>query len=178
LTCLHPSRGYDWEDANDYSTVIELDYDDFKGLFTGDLGFHGEEELLEGVRLNDDGTEPASMTADAGAGESAEADSISSCLKDVDYLKVGHHGSAYSSSEAFLSVIRPEISVASAGHNNRYHHPSPEAVARIKDTGSAFFCTIDSGAVTVFTDGTNISVDKYISEEGYHVPDRQGITTE
>ncbi len=178
LTCLHPSRGYDWEDANDYSTVIELDYGDFKGLFTGDLGFHGEEELLEGVRLTDDGTEPASMTGDDGAGKSAEADSISSCLKDVDYLKVGHHGSAYSSSEAFLSVIRPEISVASAGYNNRYHHPSPEAVARIKDTRSAFFCTIDSGAVTVFTDGTNISVDKYISEEGYHVPDRQGITTE
>ena len=150
LTCLHPSRGYDWEDANDYSTVIELDYGGFKGLFTGDLGFHGEEKLLGNK----------------------------SYLKDVDYLKVGHHGSAYSSSEAFLSVIRPEISVASAGHNNRYHHPSPEAVARIREAGSVFYSTIDCGAVTVFTDGTNISVDKYISEEGYHVPDRQGITTE
>ncbi len=133
LTCIHPSEGYEWEDANDYSTVIELDYGDFKGLFTGDLGFHGEEKLLEGR----------------------------SCLKDVDYLKVGHHGSAYSSSEAFISVIRPEISVASAGHNNRYHHPSPEAVSRITDAGSVFYSTIDCGAVTTYTDGYSISVDTY-----------------
>ncbi len=130
LTCLHPSVGYAWEDANDYSTVLELDYKGFKGLFTGDLGFHGEEAASE--RLN-----------------------------DIDYLKVGHHGSKNSSSETFLSKVRPEIAVASAGYKNRYHHPAKEAIERIRGCGSAFFCTVESGAVITHTDGKSICVSEF-----------------
>ena len=151
ITCLHPGEGYVWGDANDYSTVIQLDYGRFKGLFTGDLGFHGEDEMLKGM---------GSYPADAAGG--SQTYTAAACLQDVDYLKVGHHGSKYSSSEAFLSVIRPEISVASAGHNNRYHHPSPEAVRRIRDAGSDFYCTSDCGAVTIHTDGDMISVDTFL----------------
>ena len=130
LSCLHPSKGYAWEDANDYSTVMELDYGDFKGLFTGDLGFHGEEAIADR-------------------------------LSDVDYLKVGHHGSKGSSSEAFLQKVKPEIAVVSAGYKNRYHHPAKEAVERLQTVGAKLFCTIDDGAVTISTDGSNISVEPY-----------------
>ena len=133
LTCLHPNVGYAWEDANDYSTVLELNYKGFKGIFTGDLGFHGEE-------------------------------AVAMRLEDVDYLKVGHHGSKYSSSESFLSKVRPEIAVASAGYKNRYHHPAKEAIERILSCGSTFFSTIDSGAVTTHTDGMNIRVSGFRDE--------------
>ncbi|MBR6228407.1 MAG: DNA internalization-related competence protein ComEC/Rec2 [Eubacterium sp.] len=141
LTCLHPSEGYNWEDVNDYSTVLELSYGSFRGLFTGDLGFHGEESLTE------------------------EPGRCGLSLEDVDYLKVGHHGSKNSSSESFLSKIRPEIAVASAGEGNRYHHPSSEAVDRLETAGAAFYCTIDSGAVTTWTDGTQIRVSEYKTVE-------------
>ena len=137
LICLHPSAGYVWDDVNDYSTVLELEYGSFRGIFTGDLGFHGEESLTEEL---------------TGLGRS---------LDDVDYLKVGHHGSKTSSSEAFLSTIRPEIAVASAGEGNRYHHPSKEAVDRLEAAGAEFFCTIESGAVTTYTDGNRIWVTTF-----------------
>ncbi|MCR4605097.1 MAG: MBL fold metallo-hydrolase [Eubacterium sp.] len=99
------------------------------------------------------------FTGDLGADAEAELTD----LNDVDYLKVGHHGSKNSSSEAFLSTIKPEVSVASAGKDNRYHHPATEAVNRIKASGSDFFCTIVSGAVTTHTDGTKIAVSEYRS---------------
>ena len=134
LKCLHPDRAYAWEDSNDYSTVLELNYGDFKGLFTGDLGFHGEEAINER-------------------------------LEDVDYLKVGHHGSKGSSSLTFLRRVKPEIAVASAGINNRYHHPAKEAVERITDCGATLYCTKDDGAVTTWTDGERISVEKYLANE-------------
>ena len=140
FTCLHPTPDYVWEDVNDYSTVLQLSFGDFKALFTGDLGFHGEESMK------------------------AEALRKGTALPDVDYLKVGHHGSKNSSSDTFLSLIRPEIAVASAGKNNRYHHPSKEAVERLKASGALFFCTIESGAVTTRTDGINIDVVTYKSK--------------
>ncbi len=132
LVCLHPAKGYAWEDANDYSTVLKLRFGNFTGLFTGDLGFHGEE-------------------------------AIHGLLTDVDYLKVGHHGSKGSTSEAFLQKLRPEIAVASAGYKNRYHHPAKEAVERLDDSGAKVYCTIDSGAVTTWTDGECIRVKKSLA---------------
>ena len=137
LTCLHPAKGYRWEDANDYSTVLMLKYKKFTGIFTGDLGYHGESEMIAELKLR--GLE----------------------LEDVDYLKVGHHGSKTSSSDEFLSCIKPEIAVASAGKNNRYHHPSKEVINRLCSHGAKFYCTIDSGAVTTYTDGEVIKVNTY-----------------
>ncbi len=132
LMCLHPSKGYAWEDANDYSTVLRLQYGSFTGLFTGDLGFHGE-EAIDGL------------------------------LTDVNYLKVGHHGSKGSSSGTFLQRVRPEIAVASAGYKNRYHHPAKEAVERLENSGAKIYCTIDCGAVTTWTDGECIRVEKHLA---------------
>ncbi len=71
------------------------------------------------------------------------------CLQEVDFYKASHHGSNYSSSEAFLRVIDPEITVASAGEDNRYGHPGQQAVERIRTCGSRFLCTIDCGQVKI-----------------------------
>lgn len=68
---------------------------------------------------------------------------------DVDFLKVGHHGSAVSLGEAEARALSPEVSIASAGANNRYVHPRQECVDVLEKAGSAFLCTMDVGDVTV-----------------------------
>lgn len=125
--CLHPYFTYDWMSENDYSLVLELQYGQFRGLFTGDLEKEGEKE-------------------------------IAASLSSVKYLKVGHHGSKGSSSEEFLETITPYISVYSAGRKNRYGHPAEETKERMKKIGAKEFCTINDGAVTVYTDGISTSV--------------------
>ena len=50
LDCIHPYRTYDWEDANDYSLVLQLTYKNFRGVFMGDLGEKGEKEILSALR--------------------------------------------------------------------------------------------------------------------------------
>lgn len=82
-------------------------------------------------------------------------------LSDVDFLKVGHHGSGYSSSQVFLDKIKPEVSVISCSEANTYGHPSPEAVKRLEKAGSRVEYTMKSGAVTVFTDGKNVGVRRF-----------------
>lgn len=52
---------------------------------------------------------------------------------DVDILKAGHHGSKTSTSEKLLDVITPEQVIISAGANNRYNHPHPDIINRIKN---------------------------------------------
>ncbi len=84
----------------------------------------------------------------------AENDEVSAVVKhgdarDVDFLKVGHHGSAASVDPALADVLLPEVSVASAGKNNRYGHPRQECVDVLESCGSLFLCTKDVGDVTV-----------------------------
>lgn len=78
---------------------------------------------------------------------------------DVDFLKVAHHGSRYSSTEAFLDKIKPEIGVISCSSTNRYGHPSAEAIQRLEEAGCTLFYTMESGAVTITTDGRRIRTD-------------------
>ena len=72
-------------------------------LFTGDAGFPSETEIL----------------------------SKSYNLKS-DILKVGHHGSRYSTSDAFLKSANPKYAVISVGKGNPYGHPASEALNKIK----------------------------------------------
>jgi competence protein ComEC len=73
---------------------------------------------------------------------------------DSDLLKVGHHGSKYSSSVAFLDAVSPSYAVISYGATNTYGHPAPEAIERLKATGAMLFNTVDNGTVVfLFSDG-------------------------
>ncbi|MFC7393286.1 DNA internalization-related competence protein ComEC/Rec2 [Scopulibacillus cellulosilyticus] len=67
----------------------------------------------------------------------------------IDVLKVGHHGSKTSTSERFVKVIKPAIAVISVGENNRYGHPNPEVMARLKKYGVKIFRTDERGAIEV-----------------------------
>ena len=55
-------------------------------------------------------------------------------LKDIDVLKVGHHGSGTSSSEEFINNIVPKYSIISVGKNNKYGHPNKEVLNRLENT--------------------------------------------
>lgn len=64
-------------------------------------------------------------------------------------LLVPHHGSHSSSSVAFIRAAAPRLAVVSAGWHNRYHHPSPQVVARYRRAGVPLFNTATSGAVVL-----------------------------
>ena len=68
---------------------------------------------------------------------------------DIDVLKLGHHGSKVSVDGELLDVLRPELSIASAGEGNRYGHPSDACVDAVREAGGAFACTIEHGDITV-----------------------------
>ncbi|MDR1422065.1 MAG: MBL fold metallo-hydrolase [Coriobacteriales bacterium] len=73
---------------------------------------------------------------------------------DSDLLKAGHHGSKYSSSTIFLDAVSPDYVVISYGANNRYGHPAPEALERLRETGATLYDTVDDGTVVfLFSDG-------------------------
>ena len=74
---------------------------------------------------------------------------------DIDVLKVGHHGSAYSTSAGFLQVVRPEYAVISYKVGNDYHHPAKSALRRLLEAGATIYGTGKSGSVVLTTDGTS-----------------------
>ena len=107
-------------DANDTSLVFRLRYGEATVLFTGDLGEEQEQELVaRGVPLG------------------------------CTLLKVAHHGSSYSSSEAFLARAKPKAAVISAGFGNSFHLPAPSTVARLQHRGIRVYRTDLEGSVRV-----------------------------
>ena len=81
---------------------------------------------------------------------------------DVDVLILGHHGSQHSSSFDFLKRLNPKLVIASAGFNNRYHHPHPIVLARLKALAIPYKTTIDQGSIQFSLDKTGeINVQDY-----------------
>ena len=86
-----------YDNENDNSNVIYFNYNNYKFLFMGDAGVKREKDILDKYNL-----------------------------KDIDFFKVGHHGSNTSSSKEFIESINPKYSLISVGKNNRYGHPNEE----------------------------------------------------
>lgn len=80
------------------------------------------------------------------AGEETEARILSFLPGPVDVLKVGHHGSKFSSSEKFLSAVRPKVAVIEVGKNT-YGHPTAEALNRLGSAGARVFRTDRDGLI-------------------------------
>jgi competence protein ComEC len=76
----------------------------------------------------------------------------------VDLLKVGHHGSATASSDAWLSELSPWAAVISVGRGNRYGHPNPATLERLQRHGAGIWRTDRDGTITVTTDGRRIVI--------------------
>jgi competence protein ComEC len=115
--------------TNDKSGVKKLVYGNTSFLFTGDI-----ERKVETV--------------------------FASRYKDFlksDVLKAAHHGSKTSSTPQFVNYVSPSISIISAGIMNRFNHPSPEVVARLKSIGSEIYRTDKYGALLFESDGESIT---------------------
>ena len=131
---LWPESTARGKDVNEEAMVMELTYGDFRMLFTGDIGADTEKKLLS-----------------------------VGCFNDIDCLKVGHHGSRYSSSEEFLKKVKPELSIISCSSTNTYGHPSPETIKRLKDCGSQIEYTMKNGAIILETNGKNLRIRRFCS---------------
>lgn len=79
-------------------------------------------------------------------------------LGQCDVLKVAHHGSQYSTTQAFLDVVQPKVALISVGVANRYRHPGPDTVERIRAMGTAIYRTDESGQITVTSTGHGVKV--------------------
>jgi competence protein ComEC len=119
VKCLGPLANVVEIKDNNASMVIRLDYAGKTFLFTGDVEAKAERELVG-----------------SGAGLRATV------------LKVPHHGSTTSSSEAFIEAVHPEAAVISLGYHNRFHFPAPEVVERYRMMGVDVIRTDMMGAVS------------------------------
>lgn len=68
----------------------------------------------------------------------------------VQLLKVPHHGSDTSSSDAFIDAVHPSWAVISVGEQNTFHHPSPAVLERFRKRGIRVYTTARDGTI-VFT---------------------------
>ena len=105
-----------YNNENDNSNVIYLNYNNYKFLFMGDAGIEKEKDILEKYNL-----------------------------KDIDVLKVGHHGSKTSSSREFVDEVNPNYSIISVGKNNRYGHPNKKVLDNLKE--SKIYRTDQDGSI-------------------------------
>ncbi len=124
-------------DENAHSLEFALEYDgggrSLSGLLTGDAERDETGRAIEAGRVG-----------------------------DVDFLKVGHHGSRVSLTPEEARALDAEVSVASAGENNRFGHPTPECVEMLESSGSTFLCTKDVGTVTIepAAEGPRVSCER------------------
>jgi competence protein ComEC len=129
IEVLWPCPRFDpgW-DANDNSLVLRITFGTRTVLAMGDAESHAEASLLaRGLR------------------------------GPVDVLKVGHHGSRTSSTDAFLAAIAPRLAIVSAGVGNRFDHPHADVLARYDAHGIPVLRTDREGGIVVRTDGRSLS---------------------
>jgi competence protein ComEC len=81
-----------------------------------------------------------------------------------DVLKVAHHGSRTSSTEAFVAAARPAVAVVSVGLASPYGHPDRNVVARLRDAGALVLTTGERGTITVSTDGRDLKVETFVRQ--------------
>ena len=135
VRCLNPEKGVSFEDKNTYSCVLELRYENFSALLTGDVQEEGEENAFKGLGTS------------------------------YSVLQAAHHGSKNSTPMEFLEKARPGIVIISAGRDNRYNHPHAETIERLKTYTDRIYVTKDVGAITIRSDGKNMSISTFISKE-------------
>lgn len=125
FTVFAPRENY--EDANNSSIVIRLEYGDNVFLFTGDAERASEEAMIN-----------------------------AGCSLSADLLKVGHHGSNSSTSYLFLRAVMPTYAIISCGAGNDYGHPHKEVLSRLENADVKTLRTDKLGDIICYSDGQNL----------------------
>lgn len=130
MIVLAPEKGQiREEDLNNSSIVVKLIYNTRTWLFTGDAAQESEDRMRRSGRT-----------------------------LSADVLKLGHHGSRFSSSAAFLEAVGADRAVISAGAKNQYGHPHPEVLERATRQGMAVYRTDRQGDIEMRSDGTFMTI--------------------
>ena len=82
---------------------------------------------------------------------------VSSQQPAADVLKVAHHGSASSTNDDFLAVVKPRFAVISVGARNVYHHPRGEVLERLQQAKALTYRTDMDGATSFYLDGKTVT---------------------
>ncbi|WP_270566109.1 ComEC/Rec2 family competence protein [Clostridium beijerinckii] len=127
VNVFSPNKDF-YDNLNNYSPVIKIQYGNTSFLFTGDAEKEVEKEILNN---NED---------------------IS-----ADVLKVGHHGSSTSTSKDFLKKVNPSIAVISVGKDNIYNHPDAITTKLLDENNIKTYRTDKDGTIVICSDGSNIS---------------------
>ncbi len=112
------------EKNNLNSIVFKLDFKNKSFLFTGDAELGNENDIINSFDL-----------------------------EDVDFLKVGHHGSSSSTSIDFLNEITPDVAVISCGYKNQYGHPHKSTLDNLSNNEIITYRTDLSGDLVFLSDG-------------------------
>lgn len=124
---LHFLNTKEYDNENDNSNVIYFKYNNYKFLFMGDAGIEKEKDLLKKYNLG-----------------------------NIDFLKVGHHGSNTSSSKNFINIINPKYSLISVGLNNRYGHPKDSVLNILSN--SQIYRTDKNGSIEIKINNKGYSI--------------------
>lgn len=120
-----------WPEAwstNDMSICLRIDYGETSFIFTGDAEYMAEYMMMDsGLPLS------------------------------ADVLKVGHHGSATSSTMEFLRAVDPTYAVISCGKGNSYGHPHESTLEALKSLDAQLYRTDLQGTIICVSDGKTIS---------------------
>lgn len=81
--------------------------------------------------------------------------------KDItsDVLKIGHHGSSYSTTEEFLNKVNPKYAIIQVGTNNKYNHPSKQTLDKLNEKNIKIYRTDENGTIKLTSDGKNINIE-------------------
>ena len=122
LRILWPEKEQIMENAlNNNSLVLQLQYEQFSILFTGDIEAIAEEKMVQ-----------------------TYGKSLQSTI-----LKVAHHGSKSSTIEAFVECVNPKIALIGVGENNTFGHPNEMVIQRLKDIGCTIYRTDKNGEIVI-----------------------------
>jgi competence protein ComEC len=124
LDILHPSQDTSIVAVNDLSIVSILTFKNFEAILTGDIGKRGIDEMLE-----------------------------KRALRDVDYIKIPHHGSRNGLTPDLLEATTPEVAIISVGKDNSYGHPHEDVLKMLTEFGVKYFRTDEEGDIVVTSDG-------------------------
>ncbi|HEX6926167.1 MAG TPA: DNA internalization-related competence protein ComEC/Rec2 [Longimicrobiaceae bacterium] len=144
------SEGAEWLAARD-GRVLRLDGIELRFLWPDRVLLAGEVETNEAsaVALLRYGEFSLLLPGDASSDVERELIRRYGAHLDADVLKAGHHGSATSTSASFLQAVDPELVVISVGRGNRYGHPAPAVLARLRSTGVDVARTDEEGTISL-----------------------------